>query len=674
MKRKDGNLSRIVIIVSLLSAIFLVFIIRLMQLQLIDGEGYRKVGNVRYTREVVVKAARGEIVDRNGIPLAANRTGYNVIFDKSYMEMEDLNDIILLSSEITSKNGETFNESIPITKQEPYVFENEQTSAVSALKKRLSLQEYATFNNVWDALCERYEVDLKKYTNSQIRTIVAVRYEMEIKGFTVSTPYTFARDVSMATVSKILEKSITHPGVSISEESIREYPNGTIAPHIIGTIGPIYADEYKVLKDKGYKLTDYVGKTGIEKKYESQLKGKDGIKVIEFDNNGKVISTSIKTEPIPGNTIVLTLDSELQLTAQKALEERIIEVANTSAAKKGKEADSGAVVAINSTNGDILVAATYPSYDLSTYSKDYSELVNNEVKPLFNRAINGAYAPGSTFKPFMSVAGILNGTVNKHTTINCDRIYEYLGMNFTCMGFHGNLNVANALRVSCNCYFYDLGRQLGIDKINEYAYYFGLGQETGLELSENIGRLASPEYRKSLGREWYPGDTLQASIGQSDSMFSPLQIAVYNGVIGNNGVRMQSHIVDRIVSYNYEDVIYEYEDKVLSTLDDNLGAFESVKEGMYLVSTKGTGRSAFGNYPIRVGSKTGSPENYGNKAANAVFTAIGPLENCELSVTAVIEEGFNGNKAAPIVKKVFDKYFFDGSESNYPALENEILS
>lgn len=673
MKQKNNSISRIIILAVLISVVFGAFVVRMMKLQLIDGEGYRQMSDVSYSREVTVKAARGEIVDRNGVPLAVNRTGYNVIFDKSYVKMDEVNDLILITYGIISKQGEKHQESIPLNFEKPYGFKDGYETSVATLKARIGLQDYATEKNVWDALCERYKID-EKLSDLEKRIIMGTRYEMEIKGFTVSAPFTFSEDVTMTTVSKILEKSITYAGIGISEESIREYPDGSVAPHIIGTIGPIYAEEYASLKAEGYKLSDYVGKSGIEKTYEKYLKGTDGVKVIEFDNEGNVIGSRMKVEPIPGNTIVLTLDSELQKTAQKSLEDRIKEIAATSPVKKGAEADAGCVVAVNPQDGDILVAANYPSYDINEYYSNYSELANNELKPLFNRVFNGAYAPGSTFKPCMGIAAMCSSTINQHSTVNCQRVYNYLDMNFTCMGHHSNINLANALRVSCNIYFYDVGKRMGIDTINEYATLLGLGQKTGLELPENIGRLASPEYRKSLGREWYPGDVLQASIGQSDSMFSPLQIAVYTGTIGNNGTRMQAHVVKKIVSYDYETVIYEHKDTALATIENINGAFEAVKEGMYLVSTKGTGRAAFGSYPFKVGSKTGSPENYGNKAANSVFTAIGPLDDCKLSVCAVIEYGFNGNKAAPVVKSIFDKHFFKTDEIHNPTGENTLLS
>ena len=672
MKGQKQPVSRIFILTVLLCAIFLAFVIRMMQFQLVDGESYRQMSDVKYTREVTVKAARGEIVDRNGVPLAANRTGYNVIFDKSYVKMTEINDLILIAYDIVNRQKEEINQSLPITEEAPFVFKDGYENSVSYLKAKIGLQDYATVENVWEALTERYKVD-PELPDDKKRIIFGIRYEMEVKGFTVSEPFTFAKDVSMTTVSQVLEKSITYAGITISEESIREYPNGTIAPHIIGTIGPIYAEEYATLKNEGYKLNDYVGKSGIEKVYEKYLRGTDGVKVIEFDVDGNVISTGMKIEPIPGNTVVLTIDSQLQKTAQDILETRIKEIAATNPKGKGGDAESGCVVAVDPQTGEVLVGANYPSYDINEYYSNYSSLANNELKPLFNRCFNGAYAPGSTFKPCMGVAAMNSNTIVPSSTVSCQRVYEYLGMKFTCMGHHSNINLANALRVSCNIFFYDVGRRMGIDTINETAKKLGLGVKTGLELPENIGRLASPEYRESVGREWYPGDVLQASIGQSDSMFSPLQIAVYTGTIGNNGVRMETHIVKKIVSYDYETVVYEHQNKVLDTIEDTTGAFEAVKQGMYLVSTQGTGRSAFGNYPIKVGSKTGSPENYGNKAANAIFTAIGPLDDCKLSVAAVVEYGFNGNKAAPIVKEIFDKYFFETDENKGVQIENALI-
>ncbi|MEG1448519.1 MAG: penicillin-binding transpeptidase domain-containing protein [Oscillospiraceae bacterium] len=373
---------------------------------------------------------------------------------------------------------------------------------------------------------------------------------METKDFSLANPYTFANDIESTTATVIMENSMKLKGAYVSENTKRSYPNGDTAPHIIGQVGPIYENERDIYtKEKGYNLNDIVGKSGIEKTMESVLRGKDGKKQIVLDSKGAVTEILENEAAQPGNTVVLTIDAKMQQIATQALEKKIKQLNANAREKRGKEADSGAVVVIDVKTGEVLTSANYPTYDLANYNKDFAALNEDKRRPLWDRALLGQYSPGSVFKPVVGVAAMGEGLMEAEDTVFCGHTYTFFqDYQPTCVGNHGAIEITRALQESCNIYFFDVGRRLGVDTINKYAKELGLGVETGIELPENVGRLSTPELFSSLRKNevWTGGNTLQASIGQLDTRFTPMQIANYTSTLANKGKRMDVNIIKSV--------------------------------------------------------------------------------------------------------------------------------
>ena len=667
---KNMRVRRVVIMIFIFLIILLFFSYQLMQLQVVMGDEYEADLNQGATTRVRVEAVRGEILDANGTPLVQNRTGYTVIFDYSMMDKSRINEIILKTSEILSENGEEWMDSLPISMEQPFTFIEGEESAVSKLKTSLGRQQWATADDVLYAMTVTYKIS-EEYTSEQIRVIAGVRYNMEQKGFNSKTLYTFAEDVSFDTTIKIRENRITMQGVDTGEKAYRQYLSGTMAPHIIGQVGPLYREEYEELAEKGltdeengYLLNDVIGKSGVEGALEDYLRGSNGWRYVELDKDGNPIGEPVTESPIPGNTIVLTIDSDLQNMVQDSLANRILYLQENAEPGEGQEADAGSVVVLEVSTGKVLAAATYPSYNIGDYRSNYSELLNTDGNPLFNRALMGLYAPGSCFKPMVSVAGLAEGVITPTSTRTCERVYTRLagadlsGYSPTCMGYHGHLSVVDALKVSCNIFYYDSGYDLGIDLLDQYSALFGFGEDTGLELPNLKGVRSNPAAAEAMGETWVRGDVIQTAIGQSRNQFTPLQIANYCATIARRGVLLKTKIVDSIISYNGDEVIQAFEPEVISTIPDAGDVFDTVIQGMVAASTAsgGTARDYFGNYPITVASKTGTPQTSG-VSENSVFICFAPAEDPQIAIAVVIEHGSHGYMGAPVAKEILNYYF-----------------
>ena len=666
---------RTIVLTVFFAALFLIFGLRLIKLQVVEHEHYVQLANLQTPVTQTVPAARGEIVDRYGRPLVTNRTGFGVVFDRSFLPRGQENEVILHLSQLMEQAGEEWIDNLPMEKQEPFAFLPDRDNDISRLKKFLNLESYATADDVWHWLQDRYKLTESGYTPQQQRLIAGVRYEMEQRGFSRRTRYTFAEDITVSTMARIKEASFELPGVDVQENAVRDYLTGDIAPHIIGRLGPIYQDELELYsKDKGYNQNDTVGKEGIEKAYEEQLRGHSGTREITYQN-GEVLSVIETQAPQPGNTVVLTIDRELQKVTQLALENRIKQLQVERKPGLGRESNAGAAVAIEVKTGDVLAVATYPSYNLNTYSADYGQNVTNELLPLFNRAVQGAYAPGSIFKPLVASASLNEGVIDRGSTVYCAHTYTYYAPSYTpsCMYFHGSIDTTRALAVSCNVFFFDVGRRLGIEKMEQYARLFGLGEPTGIEIPESKGQVASPALRQAQGREWYPADVIQAAIGQGDNMFSPMQLANYAATLARGGQRLKMNLVKSIVSYNFEETLQQTEPTVVGDANLSEEAVSVVRQGMNDAARKsyGTGYSIFGNYPVNVACKTGTPET--GTDLNATFIAYAPVEDPEIAVFIVIEKGYNGYLCGPVAKAIFDQYFFANKDAQSPATAEILL-
>lgn len=633
--------------------IFTAFIF-LARTQIVNGESYQSYLNQGYSVTKTVEAARGDIVDRYGRLLATNQVVYDITFDKNNIPKGTENSIILELIEIMEENGEEWIDTLPISKAAPWHYTGSD-GAKKRLLNTLDLAAFASADDVVFQLTERY--GLEGMSDEDFRKCAGVRYEMEREGYNYYTEYTFAENVSSETINIISEHSYHFRGVSITESYERIYPAGDIAPHIVGLTGIIYQEEYENVDHSVYGMTDIIGKSGLELAFESSLKGHDGKKKVTYDADGEIVSEEIIDPAVPGYTIQSTIDSDLQRVAQEALEEQILNLRNNAAEGRGKESEGGACVVIKVGTGEILAAANYPSYDLGSYYSDYQALAETDYNPLFNRCCEGTYAIGSTFKPVIATAALQLGIINATSTVDCQHVYTYYDdYQPTCLGHHGRINVVHALGYSCNIFFYETGRLLGIDNIRQYAYYYGLGEKTGIELYERVGQVSNPEYANDHGIAWQKGDVLQTSIGQSYSLFSPVQMANYVATIANRGVRVNAHFVKSMYAYDFSEV-HDTEIEVLSDMQMTDYTYDTVLAGM-LQSSQDSSGFVWNGFNIKVASKTGTPQTT-TTTVNSTFICFAPADDPEIAIAVVIEKGWQGYTAAPVAKSIMQYYFND---------------
>lgn len=664
MRSKKKLNPRIIGICVLLLVIVALFGVRLLNFQLFSAEEYASQSNSVSTRTSVIKSARGEILDCYGRPIAVNREGYDIVFNSAYIDKNKLNDTILTLTKLLKKNKTDWVDNLPITKKAKYKF-NGTKSSIATLKSKLGLNDYATVENCIDAMVE--EFNLQEYNSTDRRTIMGVRYSMLKADFSISAPYTFAEDISNELMIYIKESLSSIDGVEISIVTYREYTDGTLAPHIIGNVGKITAEEWPTLKDKNYSYNDSVGKSGVEKAFEDYLKGTDGLMSYKVDNKGNILSSEVTVEPKQGNTVMLSIDKRLQSVAQQALKDSVV-----TKNKKGGKVTGAAAVAVNVKTGQVLAAANYPSYNLLDYNKKYSKLATDSTKPLFDRSFSGVYQPGSTFKPAVAVAGLETGKITKSETITCVRTYRYFkGFTPSCLHYHGSINLKTALAKSCNYYFYEVGRRVGIKSMNKYCRQFGLGEYTGIEVTESKGILAGPEYSESVGRQWYPGNVVQAAIGQIDNTFTPLQLAMYTATVANGGTRYRATLLSEVRSYNLDERIKIAKGEVLNKVDASKSTFDAVKNGMLSVTQDGTAQAYFENYPVKVGGKTGTSQN--NGADHSVFTVFAPFDDPEIAISVVVEHGEYNSTTGPVAKAMLDEYFYLTNNSYSESKTNSLL-
>ncbi|MBP0963381.1 MAG: penicillin-binding protein [Oscillospiraceae bacterium] len=692
---KKRLMYRIIVLGVVVLVVFMGYLYRLMQMQIAQGAEYLAQAEAGTVRQQVIKAARGEIVDRYGRPMGVNRSGYNIVLDGAYLPKQtEANRVVLRLMQLLEDCDEEWIDQLPVSQSRPFAFAEDSEQAVAQMKRMFDLNEYSTCEDVIYWMCQRYQLGefdeslqryvlydedgetvLASYTPQQMRRIAGVRYGMELNEFSVSNNYTFAEDVEMSTVSRVKERDFEMPGVMVEETAVREYVSGDLAPHIIGQVGRIYKEEYEDLKNKGYRMNDMVGKEGVEKYFEDYLRGEDGIRQITLDSRGNVIDTEETQPAVPGNTVVLTIDKDLQRVAQDALEKQIKHLQQTAPEGEGREANAGAVVVIENKTGDVLACATYPSYDINQYRSNYSQLLQDTANPLWNRALLGEYSAGSTFKPAVAIAGLSEGEISGVETIYCGGVYTELGSyQPRCLYVNGPITVRNALQVSCNIYFYETGLRLGIERLNNYCAQLGLGQSTGIEIAESVGHLSSPEVKERVepGTPWYPADTVQSSIGQLYNQFTPLQLANYAATIGNRGQRMDVNIVRSIKTYNMSETVWENQPTVVQQVDATPQAFEVTIQGMEMATGPGgTSYEQWGNYPMTIASKTGTPET--KAFPNSTYICFGPSEDPEITVAVVIEKGWHGYTGAPVAKAIFDAYFYGEQTSQAPQAQGQLL-
>ncbi|MBR5524344.1 MAG: penicillin-binding protein [Clostridia bacterium] len=674
-----GRLSfrRMAALFIVIAVILGVFSVRLFQIQIVQGEEYAQLADESYKTSVSIAASRGEIVDCNQVPLVSNRTSYAVTLDYNYFphgrsseKLKEQNDCLLELVALLRREEEAWIDTLPITDEVPYAFVEDRESGIRRLKEMLRMASYATAQQCLDQIVKQYELD--RYSPEEQRILAGIHYEMESAGFSAKVAYTFASDVSSTTMYRIMEYSTRFPGVDVITVPVREYVAGSTACHIIGTVGPIYAEEYAELKDKGYNYNDILGKSGIESAAEEYLRGTAGKRVLSKNSQGVVTSEEEVIAPVPGQTVVLCIDSQVQSAAQKALADKVADLRANGVEGKGKDVKSGAVVMLDVKTGGVIVCASWPDYDLSSYSENYNDLLVDADNPLFNRALGGAFPCGSTFKPGVALAAITDGIVKVAQYINCVYAYDYYAPSYVpkCMSRHGNLEVVHAIEKSCNYYFYDVGRLMG-SSLFPYLELYGFGSKTGVEIGESSGIQQTPEYMRSIGGTWVGGDYLQLAIGQRGS-YTPIQLAAYAMMIANEGVRYKTHLIKSVRSYDgsTETVIPT---EVAAQVEWSAEAIAAVKEGMIAVGKTGTARASFANAPYTVACKTGTAQTGVKDASDhGTFIAYAPADNPEVALAVVMENGTSAASAA-VARKVLDAYFEGKQAGEAPTPEGVLI-
>ena len=592
--------------------------------------------------------------------MTTNRAVYKIILQKAFLLPSTQNDVILRVVETLRNKGEEWNDSVPITYTEPFEFTIPDGDELLEFKERIIVNPDATVDNCVSALAKKYNIDTAKYTRGQIRLIGGVRYEMERRDFSYENRFTLADDVSVETVIAVKELGVKISGVDAVEESAREYAVTSVAPHVLGAVGAISAEEYAELKKDGYSYNDTIGKYGIESAMESVLRGTNGERTIVRSSAGVALSDTITKEVAAGNSVKLTIDAKEQNTLQEILANQINWLNNT--ADRGQDCDAGAVVVLDAKTGAVLGMATYPTYDLKQSVEDYASVLAMPGSPMLNRCTNGVYRPGSAFKTITAADGLINGLIDRNTRCTCTGRYTfYADYQPKCTGYHYGYNVVNCLKWSCNIFFYDLGRRLGIDELYGFASKFGYGTDLGLEIGGLPGQMSNPAlYEKLRGEQWDSGNTLQAAIGQMDTLVTPLHLAVQALTLANNGVRYKPYVVDSVWDYDMNEMLYKTEPQIAEVIEDKNDAFAIVREGMIAVSTlvnwpTSSAQWHFKDLPYGVAIKTGTPEAGGDGTYNSTVMGYYPAEDPQIAFGVVLE---NGEYSRYMVRNIIDCYIY----------------
>ena len=672
---RKAVVNRMRLLIAVAAVLIGLYVLRLIFLQLVNGDSFKARATNTTDYNFTVTAARGDIVDSEGKRIAASTTSYNVVLSKLLMGDEDLDGMLQRIVELLQASGESWNDSLLIGEPDAaghYEFTAAADSAsdqkaLAGMKEGLGLQQYATADDVMEKLVEDYK--LEGWSLHWQRVLAGIHYEMQQQAFSNVNNFVMAENVSDVTVATIKEHSLSLPGVEIVETSTRSYEQGTTLPHVLGRVGKITAEKWKItdengqttypLRDKGYNMNDVIGISGLESAYEDELRGRDGVETITRNSDGVIVSTALTTVPEPGHTVQLTVNSDFQKAVDQALAQNIESISQTYGTD-GARANAGAVVVLDIKDGSVLASANYPSFDQNLYATQYSAYSADEGMPLFNRALQGLYTPGSTYKPSVAIAALDSGVINRNSTVYCNGVYNYFQdyhPKCTRHGHSGNIDVITAIKWSCNIFFYDVGRRVTSDVYDAYAYKLGLGQRTGVEVSEALGRLTTKHdsnYTASL--------EVQAAIGQGNTVVTPVQLATYAATIANRGTRYRTHFVKAILDTNTGAVLSTTQPEVMDVIEDRGDTFDLVQQGMIGVAQT---IPALASYPYTIACKTGSPQRSESYYAgstrkhytNATMIAYGPVEDPQIAIGIVVEYGGAGARTGQLVADIFNAYF-----------------
>ena len=697
----------------LVAALIALCVVTLYKLQIIEGAAYYEESQNNQASNQTVTAARGNILDRYGRVLVSNRECYNLKISDTRLfsdEVEDPNAVILEMINMVEAAGETYIDDLPITKEPPFEYTDMtalQRTLLTAYLKDKGLDEDTTAVELMSYFRTRYDI-ANSYNAEEMRKIASVRYALNVRYSINTNPYVFVEDASIDLISDLM--GVVGNVVEVETSYVREY-NTQYAAHILGYVQAMSEEDMEKYRpqdeNSGYDYDTKVGRDGVEYTFEDWLHGTNGTARVTRTASGTITSTVYTEDPVPGNHVYLTIDIQLQEAVERILETGIYELQlkrdedNAKYTMEGKldevreDIQGGAIVVVDVKTGEPLAIASYPTFDLSSIIEDYSDLLEAENNPLFNRALNGAYEPGSTFKPCTAIAGLTENIINTETQIECTGLFtKYADQGYApaCWIYtqtdgqltHGYDNVTEAIKDSCNVFFYTVADNLGIRKLTEYAKNFGLGESTGIELSETTGNMANPDNHLNYDVDsWVDGDTVQAGIGQSDSMFTPLQLAEYCAAIANGGTRHSAAILKSVRSYDYSRQLYQKETEVLSTVESADYNWAAVQRGMYLMANDITSSSstvyyALSNYSyngvsLPVAAKTGTSQLGEDKTNNAIFMCYAPFDDPEIAIAIVVERGQSGANLSKMARNVLDAYFSLGTLNTTAEREYSLL-
>lgn len=675
MYNDDRNTNlRYNLITILVYIVGIVLIVQLFNLQIVNGKEYRETSNTRLSRETVIKAARGSIKDRTGNLLVTTKMGFNIELYKTKINTTTLNKTILNTIKILENNNDKYINNLPIS-IEPFKFTIDDEESQVNWKKENDIKEDATPEQCFYELKEKYKIEQDNILEAY--KIMVVRYEISRNGYSSIRPVTIAKDVSRESAVKLGEQSIYFPGISATNEPMVSYPSGSLASHILGYVGNITETELDGREDT-YGINDVIGKVGIQYVFEEYLRGKDGIKQLDMSVDGTITDEYITQEAVAGSDVILTIDANLQAATEKALANNIKKIAGGGFSKRS-DAKAGAAVVMNVKTGEILAMASYPDYEPELFVNGISQKKLDEYNKgdnIFNRAISGVYAPGSTFKMITAIAGLETGVITPTEKINDIGVYkkahEPACWIWNSYGMsHGWLNVTEAITHSCNYFFYEVGYRATIDNIAKYAKYYGLGEKTNVELPmEEKGIVATRDKAKERGDEWQIGETLSAAIGQSYNSYTPIQMAKYISMLANSGEPIDVTIVKSINDVNGNQVSKEDITKFVNAKlgltkekKENLNIkkenIDAILKGMKGVTGEegGTAYSTFANFNIELGGKTGSAQTDVQGKINGWFVGFAPYEEPEIAVVVLVENAGSGSYTAEVARDILQEYF-----------------
>ena len=650
----------------------IILLIQLFNLQIIHGAEYRETSNTRLTRESTLKAARGPITDRSGIKIVDTATSFSLEMYKTKIDTGTLNDTLLKIANVLEQNGCKYIDDFPININ-PFTFNYQEEEKAIKWKKANKLDESITAEQVFYEFKEKYKIENDNI--EETRKIIVMRYHIAKEGYSATKSVTIANNITNECFNIFNEQKDTFPGINTVIEPIRYYPKGTLASHIVGYTQRIMENQYEVEKDNGYTQNDFYGQSGIERIAEKYLKGTDGIKQIDMAVDGTITDENIQQEAVQGSDVVLTIDANLQAATEQALKNNVEKIRNGGFSETS-DATGGAMVVMEVKTGEVLALASYPDYDPSkfTYGIDpetWAIYTGNNMK---NRAVQEIYPPGSIYKMVTAVTGLETGVIDKNSKINDTGRYTYYrDYQPTCWKKtgHGYLNVTSAIQHSCNYFFYETGRRVGIDNLAKYTKHFGLGKKTGIELpSEATGIINE----KKQGEVWNPGYTIAAAIGQRNNQFTPIQMAKYTCMLANGGKVVNPTLIKAIRNVDGTEVNKtEYEayfnerlgikEETNDGITINPENLKTILEGMRSVTSEsgGTAYSYFKNFNIEVGGKTGSAQagddSNVNAKTHAWFIGFAPFDEPEIAVVILVENGGHGGYTAEAARDVMAQYF-----------------